>query len=277
MKFRMNDLENFIECAGCKTLSEAAKGLEITQPALSESIKRLESDLGEILFFRSRAGISLTPSGRVVLERARTTMSGLHEIESVGLDQNRFGSRVISIGCHPVVASYALPAALKSLERSAPDFKVNLRHDLSRTILTEIQQGRIDIGLVVNAQATPDLIVRKVAVDEVAVWSARGQPSERVFCDPSLIQTQSILRKWKKQPANRVESSSLELIARLTATGLGYGILPARAVRLSGAKLHRETGLPVYQDTIYVIYRPEFGKNKVERTVIDALASSLGE
>ena len=77
MNFRMNDLENFIATAHCRTLSESATRLEITQPALSESIKRLESDLSEILFFRSRAGIALTPSGRNVLELAQSAVSRL--------------------------------------------------------------------------------------------------------------------------------------------------------------------------------------------------------
>ena len=190
---------------------------------------------------------------------------------------------MVTIGCHPVVASYSLPAALKSLSRTAPDYRIDLKHDLSRSVLLEIQQGRVDIGLVVNATPTPDLIVRKIASDDVCVWtspraSVSSQTSakhDRIFCDPSLMQTQSILRKWKKAPTVQIATSSLELIVRLTAEGLGYGILPARAVKLVGAKLQVEPHLPSYRDTISLVYRPEFGKNKIERRVIEALTASL--
>lgn len=61
MKYRMTDLRNFVEASSCPTIMQAAQKLEISQPALSESIKRLESDLGYLLFYRSRTGIKLTP------------------------------------------------------------------------------------------------------------------------------------------------------------------------------------------------------------------------
>ena len=47
---RLNDLKNFIEISGFTSLSLAAKKLEVTQPALSESLKRLESDIGKNFF-----------------------------------------------------------------------------------------------------------------------------------------------------------------------------------------------------------------------------------
>jgi len=271
----MNDLENFLEASRSKTMSEASKKLGITQPAFSESIKRLESDLGEILFYRSRSGITLTPNGQAVLQSARAAVSHLSEIEGFHQQGTHFGGRVITIGCHPTVASYCLPEALKELHKKAPDYKVNLRHDLSRNIQSEIQQGRIDIGVVVNPHPSPDLVILKAAQDEVAVWTAKKGAQQKVFCNLELFQTQAILRKWKFQPHVKVDTSSLELIVRLTEAGLGYGILPERAVRLVNSDLKRVDATPTYQDLISIMFRPEFGKSKIERAVIEALQVSL--
>ena len=275
MSFRMNDLKNFIEVAGSKTMSEAAKKLEITQPALSESIKRLEVDVKSILFYRSRSGITLTPTGQVILENAHSALTYLNEIENIHQQGTQFGSRVITLGCHPTVASYCLPLALKKLENIAPDYKINLRHDLSRNIQTEIQQGKIDVGLVINPSLSPDLIIRKIGEDQVSVWIAKNGTQNKVFCNLDLIQTQSILRKWKTQPNNKINTNSLELITRLTESGLGYGIIPERAVRLIGAHLKRVDSAPSFHDSLCILYRPEFGKSQIAREVIHALQESL--
>jgi DNA-binding transcriptional LysR family regulator len=272
MKFRINDLNNFLEVSGCRTMSEAARKLGITQPALSESIKRLEEDLESILLYRARTGITLTPAGEAVLKSAKNAWSFLSEVEGVHSQNTQFGSRVITIGCHPTVASYCLPQALRRLAAEAPDYKVNLRHGLSRVIQSEIQQGQIDIGLVVNPVPSPDMVMKKIGEDEVGVWIAPGGGTDKIFCDLALIQTQSILRKWKSQPADKVNTESLELIVRLTEEGLGYGVLPARAVKLLGAKLKKVEATPVYRDVICLLFRPEFGKSQVEKKVIAALS-----
>lgn len=275
MNFRMNDLKNFIEVASSKTMSEAAKKLGITQPALSESIKRLEADDKSILFYRSRSGITLTPTGYVILANANNALAYLTEIENIHQQGTQFGARVITLGCHPTVASYCLPLALKKLQNIAPDYKINLKHDLSRNIQTEIQQGKIDIGLVVNPTPSPDMIIRKVGEDQVYVWTGKNSIQDKVFCNLDLIQTQSILRKWKTQPHNKVNTNSLELITRLTDSGLGFGIIPERAVRLIGAQLKRIDSAPNFNDTLCVLYRPEFGKSQIAREVIHALQKSL--
>src|SRR5258708_7366724 len=107
MNFRMNDLHNFMTVSESKTMREAALKLGITQPALSESMKRLESDLKEILLYRAKTGTTLTPTGEVVYAKARSAISFLSEIEGVHLPDTTFGMRTITIGCHPTVASYS--------------------------------------------------------------------------------------------------------------------------------------------------------------------------
>ncbi|MGZ3770618.1 MAG: LysR family transcriptional regulator [Bdellovibrio sp.] len=149
--------------------------------SLSESIKRLEADLKIKLFYRSRNGITLTPNGRMV-----------------------------TIGCHPVVASYSLPAALQALSTKAPDYKIHLKHGSSRNIQTLIQMGQIDIGVVVNPTAVPDLIIRKLAYDEVCVWSSERK-SEKLICHMDLFQTQYVLRKWKNHPTEIIDALTKSL------------------------------------------------------------------
>lgn len=276
MDIRLTDLENFVAISSCGSLSEGARKRGITQPSLSESIRRLERDLGSTLLYRSKAGISLTPTGRCIRERGHRALEALNELTAPDAATGLFAGRSVTIGCHPLVASYALPPALAALARTAPDFRVDLVHDFSRVIQSQIQSGRVDVGVIVNPVQVPDLIIRRLASDTVAVWTAGSRAARtRLICDPNLFQTQAILRKWKRCPSDVISTSSLELIARLTEQGLGYGIIPERAVRLVGVRLRKVAAAPTYRDELSLVHRPEFGKLPYERAVLKALAAAL--
>lgn len=276
MKYRISDIINFTETSGCSTIVQAAKKLEISQPALSESIKRLETDLGFILFYRSRSGIQLTPSGKLFLLKAQKAQQALNELDLENSGETLFGGRNISIGCHPTVAQYCLPKALSHLKRVAPDYKIEIRHDLSRNIQTEIQRGNIDIGVVINPVEVPDLVIQKLAVDHIYVWSNQSEKDhDTIICNQNLFQTQSILRRWTKKPKRIIHTDSLELITRFVDEGLGLGIIPERAVFLSEFKLKKMPSLPTYKDHIGLVHRPEFGGIPAEKLTAEALKMAL--
>lgn len=278
MKHNLTDLRNFVETSSCTSIVEAARKLEISQPALSESLKKLELQTGALLFYRSRSGIQLTASGRIFLPRAQNVLRALQDLNLNKSEQDIFAGRSLSIGCHPTVAQYTLPQALMNLKKKAPDFQIELKHGLSREIQSQIQKGLLDIGVVINPAEVPDLVIRPLAFDEVAVWSSRTATDlDTVLCNSDLFQTQSILKKWRNRPAKVISTESLELIARLAQQKLGYAVLPERAVNLlalPGLRKHPE--LPAYKDRICLVYRPEFGKNKAEKLLIECLQESLG-
>lgn len=276
MNYRITDLKNFTEIATSRTMSEGAEKLGITQPALSESIKRLEQDLQEGLFYRSRSGISLTPGGQKVFKKAQEIIAVL---SSLPLDQAQNDSRLITIGCHSTIASYFLPKAFHYIQKENPSYQVRLRHDLSRHIQLAVQQGEIDIAIVVNAVPVPDLIIKPLTRDEVCVWHNPHYEEnnfDKVFCNLSLFQTQTILRKWKDKPINLVDTDSLELIARFVNDGLGYGIIPTRVMALLHMKdCKKVTKTPTFHDVISLVYRPEFGKHRAEKIIIESLKRSV--
>lgn len=276
MKYRLNDIRNFVEMASCETIIQCATKLEISQPALSESLKRLEQDLGCTLFYRSRSGIQLTTSGKVILDKAQTALRAFLDLDILSSEENVFAGRTIVIGCHSTVAQYSIPKTFSYLKSSAPDYKIELRHDLSRNIQSDIQRGVIDLGIVINPVRVPDLIIRPVANDVVGVWTNKNSKNlDTVICNPNLFQTQSILKKWKDKPQKIISTESLELICRLVAEDIGFGIIPQRAVDLLPTQLRQLEKLPIYKDEIALVYRPEFGRVASERLTIEALEKSF--
>lgn len=268
---RINDLKNFIEISNFKSLKQTATKLEITQPALSDSLKRLETDLGCLLFYRTKNGVSLTPAGRKLLEKSKIIWNSINELQA----KNELITNV-TLGCHSVVGSYFLPNMLNSIGELHPNNKIQLKHGLSREIQEEIQQGTIDVGVVVNAIQNPDLVIRNIAQDNVCIWrSKKLTPKDQLICDPGLFQSSSLIKKWKNCPLKLLPSSSLELIGRLTESGVGYGILPERVVKIFNFNLVKVPNSPSYKDEFSIVHRPEFGKSKFEKDIITEIKSSF--
>jgi len=134
--------------------------------------------------------------------------------------------------------------------------------------------GIIDLAIVINPVQVPDLVIKKLGVDRVGIWkNSKKCNTEILFCNHDLIQSQSIIKKLKLRPKQIIQTESLELIAELTASGLGMGILPQRVVNLNHSHLELVKESPIYTDTISLTYRPEFGKNTAEALSIKSIKS----
>src|SRR4051812_6637955 len=114
------DLTYFLEVAHAGSLSHAAQRLGITQPTLSQSIKRLEDALSVQIFNRHKAGVTLTPAGRHLQNHARILLEQWHQLKQQlnASHQDMVGS--FTIGAHTEVALYSLPQTLPKLLRDYP-------------------------------------------------------------------------------------------------------------------------------------------------------------
>jgi DNA-binding transcriptional LysR family regulator len=277
MDYRISDLKNFERAAHFNTISEGAKSLGMTQPSLSQSIKRLEKDLGAILFYRTKKGVALTPDGKFVFIEAKKVLTSLEMIKSSSSEGDSFLGRSITIGCHSTVGAYTLPFALSELKLKCENFKFDIIHGSSRYIQEQVQNGKVDLGLVINPNKVPDIIIKEVASDAIYIWSKTADTIDldKVICNFDIYQTQSILKKWKKSSFDLINSESFDLVIRLTEKNIGYGIIPERAVNLTGIKLYKHTDLPSFKDSICLVYRPEFGKRPYEKQLIDSITKAL--
>lgn len=275
MTYRVSDLRNFAKAVPFNTLSEAAKNMGITQPSLSQSIKRLESDLEMTLFYRTKSGVHLTPDGQLTFVQAKKALNALEVIKISAADGGSFSGRNITMGCHPTVGAYTLPKSLSLLKENHPDFNIDIIHGPSRNIQLLVQTGKVDLGIIINPNRVPDIIIKEVAIDKIFIWSKSSNIKKlnKVICNLDLYQTQFILRKWKKMPVEIINSESFELISRLTERELGFGIIPERAVKLTRIELFKHKNLPFYRDSICLVYRPEFGKRPFEKKLISCVKS----
>lgn len=266
-----SELQYFIEVANTLNVSRAAERLGVSQPALSLAIQRLEHSFGVPLLLRGKSGVQLTPAGSKLAAQARGLVHEWDKLRGDALrNEQQLTGRYV-VGCHVSVALYSLPAILQAVLREHPKLELKLVHDFSRHITADVIAFKIDFGIVVNPVAHPDLVIRELCLDEVGFWRAPGDYiSEVLIADPELVQTQALLKQLKRHGLSferTVSTSSLEVVAQLTASGAGVGILPERVAR--HVKSHKlkplGPGLPTYKDRICLVYRPDLQRSEAAR------------
>jgi LysR family transcriptional regulator, cell division regulator len=284
-----SDLQFFLEVAKTQNMSRASERIGITQPALSQAIKRLEHSFGQDLLLRSKGGVTLTKSGEKLAYKARELLDAWEKLRD---DAVKDGSEIrgrYSIGCHPSVALYTLGNYVPQLLQKFPDLDLKFQHDLSRKITEDVISFKLDIGIVVNPVAHPDLVIKELYKDEVTFWRSKKlnpnielENDKKVLVyDPDLLQSQDLLAKLSKRKIEfqrSLTSTSLEVIRKLVVSGAGIGILPGRVVGSAMTKLELvDPKWPKYQDRICLIFRVDTQKSLAAKALIHFIFDSLLE
>lgn len=263
------DLKYFLEVARTLHVSRAAERLGITQPALSHCLKRIEDETKLELFTRSKKGVLLTAAGERFFHHASDLVNKWDEVLRAAQEEVHEIRGTIRLGCHSAVAQYALPSFLPNFLQAFPELGFALTHGLSRHVTEMIVNSQLDVGVVVNPVSNPNLVIKEVAQDRVTIWKSKNcQNPDVLILEPSLLQTQDILRKLSRKGIRfqrTIESSSLEVIAQLVNSGVGYGILPERVVKAfsnSNSSVQQVRDAVEFIDRICLVYKPEFRKLK---------------
>lgn len=153
-------LSQFLAVADAGTVRGGAAALNISQPPLTQAIKRLEEDLGLKLFDRLPKGMALTPAGTALAKEARDILARLERAERLtkrALEEKP----TIRIG----FVSAALNGALQSLLRRLRDRALELTEMTTPQQEAALLTGQLDVGLLHPPVATDDLIVRPLERD----------------------------------------------------------------------------------------------------------------
>ena len=136
----------FKEVAEAGNLTAAAQALYISQSAVSQSIKQLESDLQTRLFARNSRGVTLTADGKLLYEYVRSAI-GLLETGEAKLSQTReLQMGQLTIGASDTVTSQFLLPYLDSFHRQYPAIHIQIVSGRSHKVLGLLQSGKVDIA-----------------------------------------------------------------------------------------------------------------------------------
>lgn len=146
----LRQLRHFVTLARTLNFRRAAEELNIAQPALSISIRKLEDEVGSRLFDRDSRGVSLTEVGSATVNIARATLEQALEITTTS-QAIREGERGrLTIGFVPIASRRLFPRVLPAFKALYPDVDLRLLESPSRKIVDDVANQNIDVGIVLT-------------------------------------------------------------------------------------------------------------------------------
>ncbi|WP_395176192.1 LysR family transcriptional regulator [Roseibium alexandrii] len=143
IKFR--HIQCFVEIAQERSLKLAADKLNLTQPAISKTLKELEETIGATLMTRSRAGISLTQQGKMFLHFAQISLASLQQGLDGVVNAGEQARATLTVGALPSVSGSFLPAAIREFRDLAPTVMLKILDGPHGYLIERLRLGEIDL------------------------------------------------------------------------------------------------------------------------------------
>lgn len=165
MNLTMRQFEVLAAAADAATFSAAAKHVGISQPAFSETIRRIESALGQTLFERTTRSLRLTDAGRRAGAIAREAVQDFRRA-SERMAASTDGSRGrLAIAALPSIACAAIPRALAQFSQTFPDIDIDLHDVQHERAMALVRDGIVDIAVTLKPGRTAGLGFESAATD----------------------------------------------------------------------------------------------------------------
>ena len=143
-----NNLHIFITAAELGSLTEAAKKLYVTQPAISHAIKKLEEELGVTLFIRNkRSSLALTEAGKDILTMAYQMADLENRMYQRAYEENHLMGGVIRIASVPIGVSLILSHVLPIFKKQFPGVQVELLEGTPLEVKNMVLNYQVDLGI----------------------------------------------------------------------------------------------------------------------------------
>ena len=137
------------------TFSAAAKACFVSQPALSEAIQKFETDLGAVIFDRSKNPVEVTEVGDVLLKQAEQVMAECQNLFELADSWNDQVRGVLRLGLIPTLAPSLIPLFLKSFRKKYPDVKIEITEVSTEVLLKKLDEGDIDAAILSTPSTAP--------------------------------------------------------------------------------------------------------------------------
>ena len=243
----LTQIEAFLAVAERRTVSEAARVLYVTQPALTARLKNLEQELGVALFVRTPRGMRLTAEGRAFRSHAQRAVQSLAEGRQllVELREGRVGE--LLVGAAPAISTYVLPLVLRRFQAAFPNVHLIVRTGHSEEILELVLREQVHVGLV-RELPHPATTAQPLYEDEIvlvvdpahrfgdltAIGVGELAAERLILFDRTssyFVLTSAFFREAGVVPRGVMELDNVDATKKMVEHGLGIAFLPYTAVR----------------------------------------------
>lgn len=292
----LSELRFVVAVAKERNFRRAADRCFVTQPALSLAIKKLEEELGVLIFERSRTDVTPTAIGERIVEQAIKTIEEAARVKEIALQGSNQLIGSIKLGVIYSVGPYLLPHMIPTLRLLAPEMPLDVEENLTAVLENQLKNGVIDAAIIALPFDIPGIKVEPlyeeafvVAVPIQHPWAKLKSVHAEALADEKVLllnsghcfsnQVVQACPSLSKR-GEVLQGNSLETIRNMVASNLGITVLPASAVETKYAnpliKVITFTE-PIPTRQIAIASRKSYGREKAVKELVLAIKQIKSE
>jgi LysR family hydrogen peroxide-inducible transcriptional activator len=244
----LHQLRYVVAVARTRNFSRAAEQSNVSQPSLSQQIQKLENELGERLFERTKREARLTPQGEAFVARAAKILAEVDAAHRDVSDAQGLVRSRLAIGILPTIAPYLLPPVVTAFTKKYPGTEIAVHEDTTSRLLKMVDAYEIDFAVASLPIPGEQLEVLKLFAEELllalpprhALLRKRRITADDL-ADENLIvmkeghclgdQVLGFCERRGLRPKISFRSAQLETIQAFVYSGVGISLVPAMASR----------------------------------------------
>lgn len=242
----LDQIQAFTDVLELGSFSSAARRRNLTQPAISLRVKRLEEALGTKLLERAGRRMRPTPAGLVFYDKIKEIDQSVSSaVAAIAELKTEVTGRVVLAG-GATFCIYILPPVLRMLRSAHPKIEIVVRTGSTRDIMMWLEDNTIDLAIVSTPPSSRHLSVKPFLSDELVAICPADEPvrpahftaamlaSEPLIMLPHGGGARQVIDPWFKTAGHvckpTMELGMIDAIKRLVRAKLGYSIVPRMAV-----------------------------------------------
>ena len=281
----LTELKYIVAVSRQKHFGHAAEACFVAQPTLSVAIKKLEDELGVIIFERGGSEISMTPLGAQIVAQAERVLAETAAIKELSKQNKDPLAGQFRLGIIYTVAPYLLPTMIKTMIETVPQMPLILHEQFTLRLLEMLRQGDLDAAIMALPFNDHGLMVQPlyeepfvVALPKHHPWAARAEITSAELKTETMLllgnghcfrdQVLEVCPEMSRFAtgsdgiARTFEGSSLETIRHMVASGIGITVLPHASVpdmqTTDGMLRYVPLAAPVPSRRVVIAWRKSF-------------------
>ncbi len=270
---------------------KAADACFVTQPTLTMQLRKLEEEMGVLLFDRSRQPITPTPAGAIILAKAREILHHTDQLYNYVKGEHTSLAGNFQVGVIPTLAPYLLPRFLPSFIEAHPETKLTIRELQTDRIIAQLRDGKIDIGILVTPLGErnireiplfnePFIVYTMAPFAEAPISSAELSQEGLLLLEEGhcfSAQTLELCQNRSDSGLSNLDyrSGSIETLKSLVKGGLGYTLIPALAELPDDEPYLRHFAAPVPAREVSLVVHHSFVRERLLEALRDAIRHAV--
>jgi LysR family hydrogen peroxide-inducible transcriptional activator len=241
----LNELKFIVALAKARNFRKAAENCFVSQPALSLAVKKLEDELGVLLFERSRSDVTMTVVGELVVEQAMRAIDEANRVKEIAKQGNNQLAGALKLGVIYSVGPYLLPEIIPILRKTAPEMPLIVEENLTSNLEMQLRNGVIDVAIIALPFEIPGVKTLPLYEEEFVVvvpsehdWAGLKAVDASELANEKVLLLNSghcfsnqVLQACPSLSRNGeiLQGNSLDTIRNMVASNLGITVLPISA------------------------------------------------